>query len=488
MKYLFLITGVLLAILAYLTPFITQGSDPDTKVIFWMTDNNPARNLQIDLYNEWRESKDKKTVNMAVDSANNSQQKKIIHGVTGVMSDIVDVSTPSELRLYQLMGLTLDLTPYAKKRGFSMEDTYPLLGSSLSVGGKQRSYPANVVSLGWYVNRKALEKVGIGDLPETSTWKDLEKIGIEYVAKANRGLERRKYFFHNSYPWFMRTGWRSFGVDHLNETMTGGAFDREGWIKYFEMRERWRDELHLVPTAAEEASFSTDQGYGGSMLQLFNAGYYATIQGGRWLQIQFRQFSDMDYYLIREPYSVFPNTQISARSVFVYQGGKNVEVAIDFLAYLSSEEYNMNIVEDADGLPPNPKYLDHPEYLNPSDYPMESQPNQLFADLAKTVGVPLVDSPYLRPGSEKNYWSKPYDKWNSYQATYEEILLEMQNEVDRQIQDWIVEETALQPEFKKDLENQKIIDKLRKAGEPIPRELIKSDFWLRYYEQVGMLK
>jgi hypothetical protein len=146
---------------------------------------------------------------------------------------------------------------------------------------------------------------------------------------------------------------------------------------------KWTFDDHLFPTASERQSFSSESTYGGGTLQRFNSGCYALFRGGRYHLIQMREFNKervadgqapLDLALAEPPHCGFPNTDLGTRAVVIYTGGKertglgrpvrnedgelvrnqynHAELATYFMAFLAGDDYNLNVVLDADGLPP----------------------------------------------------------------------------------------------------------------------------------------
>ena len=60
--------------------------------------------------------------------------------------------------------------------------------------------------------------------------------------------------------------------------------------------------------------------------------------------------------LADDPSTVEGRAVLGRRALGIYAGGQHIEQAKVFQSYLASEDYNMQIVRDADALPPNPHY------------------------------------------------------------------------------------------------------------------------------------
>jgi len=72
--------------------------------------------------------------------------------------------------------------------------------------------------------------------------------------------------------------------------MTASVANTPENIQAMKLLYKWTYEDHLLPSSAENASFSTASGYAGSVPQLFNDGRIALMWQGRHLIIQFREF------------------------------------------------------------------------------------------------------------------------------------------------------------------------------------------------------
>jgi ABC-type glycerol-3-phosphate transport system substrate-binding protein len=168
--------------------------------------------------------------------------------------------------------------------------------------------------------------------------------------------------------------WRSLGLSQYNETLTACTLDDPRTVRVLRLIYKWTYEDHIIPTLAERDSFATDAGYGGSTIQLFNSGNYALFPCCRYGLIQLRNFQKsrrekgqprLELAVVEPPHGGFPNASTGTRASAVYKGGRHQDLAKYFLAYLASEDYNLNIVRDSDALPPNPKYTRTEAYRRP---------------------------------------------------------------------------------------------------------------------------
>ena len=438
MKYVFLVAFIVLVGLSIgvYKSFPTQQSE--VPVIYWVTDPNPARNLQIEGFHKWMIDqgrfieKDAATyeprpemiengayqilpdgrgalceVLLKLDVANNDTTKKLIQSVSGVGGDIMDLGP---LHRFADIGFLEDLTEDAQEMGFGLDKTYPAIAPDLQSKGKQYAFPCNVYVNMYWVNLDTFKKFGV-EVPDPQwTIEDFERIGKEFDAKANKPDEPRKHFLM---PYINnRILLRSLGGSMYNETYTRSNLDKGEFAETMRLIYKWTYVDHIIPSKAEQASFDTAGGYGGPVLQLFNQGNYAMFGMGRYALIQLRKFGNLNLTVVEPPTpeeNGFRNSLTGTRCAGVYKGSKNKEYAKMFLTYLASKDYNMQIVRDADALPPNPVYTEIDEYNAPADFPNEGKIHTLFAEAVKNIAIPQARCPFVKDNIANKAFSDAHD-------------------------------------------------------------------------------
>ncbi|MCX6986395.1 MAG: extracellular solute-binding protein, partial [Lentisphaerae bacterium] len=251
---------------------------------------------------------------------------------------------------------------------------------------------------------------------------------------------------------------------------------------------KWIEVDHILPSAAEVASFSTDSGYGGAAFQLFYKGNFAMVSTGRFALVQFRQFGNLDLDAVEYPNGGYSNTIIATRGALVYKGGKHKDLSKYFLAYLASEDYNMNIVNDADALPPNPEFTKREEYLCPKDYPNEWKVHKKFAQDAVDISIILTKSPFVSNKRVYRYIEDYRQAVLSGKLTPEKAVKLCETRINEEIDRTILEKPKLRPEYDRQVELQKKIDEYRETGRKIPKEWISNPFHKKYYRDMGLLE
>ena len=370
MKYVFLFSfsALVLASLAmwYSTPEL-QSAVP---VIYWVTDNNPARKEQIEIFHRWLKKHGHPEMELRLDVANRDVSKMIIQGVSGVGGDAMDIGSGAGLRYFQAVGLLKDVTDWGRELGFDPGRTYAAMEPEITLDGRQYMFPCNVYLHLYWVNRATFRKYGQPQPPKRWDFEEFERRGKEFVEAANPPGRHRTVFFANQISATVMH--RSLGLSIFNETLTRCALNDPRYVETLKRKRKWIYEDRILPSRADIESFATESGYGGSTLQLFNSGNYAMFLMGRYALIQLRQFGNLELGVSHPPYGDFPNTSIGTRAAAIYTGSPHQQLARYFLAFLASEEYNMQIVRDADALPPNPRYTEttafaHPLPLLPAD-------------------------------------------------------------------------------------------------------------------------
>lgn len=502
MKYLFLAFAILLVVASAVTALMMPEQQSGRPIIYWVTDPNPARIEQIHLFEQWMvrnghtDAQGRSAVELRLDTANNDPSKKIIQSVSGVAGDVMDLYSGGEIRYFQSMGVLLDLTEDAHQFGFDPSQTYPAVDHEITVEGRQYSFPCNVSTHAYWVNNEVFRQAGME--PPAWEWSldDFERIGKELVAKANVGRPRREVFLTSQIEYL--TVLRSMGLDRFNETMTRCALDDPRYVELLQRIHRWTFVDHILPQSEDlEAMASQQAGYGGNAFQLFNRGNLAMLYSGRYALIQFRAFNDarrrrgeapLDMSVVECPNGGFPNTSIAARSAAIYRGSPHQEYAKLFLAFLAGEEYNMQIVDDADSLPPGPRFARTEAFARPPKYPEEQGLHEPWAKLAETIAIPASYSPFVLDRVATRIQLDLIGAFMAGRGTAQEAAQRTVRDIQEEIELRLAENPALRELYEQRLADQKRIDELRARGETVPIELIANPFHRRYYVQKGWAK
>ncbi len=537
MKKLF--TAILLVLVAasFYTMYSSSEKRSDVPVITWRSDPNPQREEQIMMFHEWLVSNghvmrnkngevvmysqaDADAMNklygtsgkplgptsphyvkagtprpklqMVLETADN--QSTLIQSVSGMAGDVFDTG---DVLGYSQLGVALDITQAGSENGFGLANTYPGMAGVLSgMDGQQYAYPCNGACYAMWINNSTLQKYGFSRPPVEWTPEEFEKIGREYVAKANEGLFRQENFFIQA----LDSNWgcmiatvisRSHGYDIYNETLTQSIADNDKLKDAIQLLYKWTYVDHLAPNAADVASMNTSAGYGGGDSSSFLNGRYAMIVMGRFCLIRFREEQEktgtsINFAVSQIPMYEFKNLPITVRAAMPYRGSKHPELTKLFMTFLASKEYNRYIVEGADGLPPNPDIVEEIMVEESKRRPNESDSSELEFKWARTIAYPSPYSPYIKAGST-NWLQNGVNRYFNKRSSLDETLAFIQKRYNDEIELSKSANPAMKKHWEAAWEVQQKIDAYKKENKKIPVEWIKNPFYVGYYRAKGML-
>ena len=483
MKYVFLAIAVILVAASVGTALMAPDARSEVPVIHWVTDANPARKEQIDRFHAWLRRNDYPRMELRLDTANRDVAKMIIQGVSGVGGTIMDVWTGSGMRYFHQVGLLTDVTDWAKELGFDPSHTYKSMEPEITLNGRQYMFPCNVCAHNYWINRATLRKHGQPLPPAQWDFDTFERMGKAFVDAANPPGKRRTVFYANQVN--MNVCRRGLGLSVFNETLTACTLDDPRNVQVLKRVHKWTYQDRILPSAADRESFATESGYGGATLQLFNSGNYAMFWMGRYALIQLRKFGSLELAVAEPPHGGFRNTSTGTRAAAVYVGAKHRELAKYFLAFLASKDYNMQIVADADALPPNPRYTETEEFLRPQAYPNEWGCHERFSQAAKTIAIGGSYSPFAVPSAVIRIERETNEGFMAGIHSAEETAELAAKRINDEIRRTLAEKPKLLPLYETLCERQKQIDQRRSEGRKVPLAWIDNPFHRRYYQAQG---
>jgi multiple sugar transport system substrate-binding protein len=541
MRTFFLICALLLLAAGSVTYLTQPEKQTQVPIIYWVIDPAPARPEQIDLFHEWlmkegygdtyeiqtmadlqvfrhhkwseniREAivannpagekifADDTTeadlpmtvvtppVEMRLDSASNDLYKKLVQGVSRVAGDVIEAySGGQQMQFLASGGMLADVTASAKEYGFTPDKTYKALAPSLFYEGKQYAFPRNVAQVMYWVNKESFHKYSQPLPPARWTIETFEERGKAYVEAANKGEARQQWFFADR---AMKNELRrSLGLSMFNETLTTCTLDDPRSARVLALIHKWTYEDHILPSAADRASFDTEGGWGGQSFQLFKSGRYALFASGRWALMLFRKFGAMELGVVEPPYGVMPNTILSGGQSTVFAASKHRKYAELFLAYMASKSYNMQIVRSGDALPPNPVYTHTDEFLRPKEYPNEWGTHEMWANAARDIAVTQSFSPFVLPVTVMRYDRDAEDEVMNDRMTPEDAVRVLADQVNADIARTVRDSEKVRAKYEEYTALQERIDEARAAGRKVPAAWIKNPFHLRWYAFNGWLE
>ncbi|MBL4576607.1 MAG: extracellular solute-binding protein [Opitutaceae bacterium] len=474
---------------SFVTYFFLPDSKGDRPVVHWVAHEIPVSKANVEVFYRWLEKNDYPEIEIKFDTQAKSTDplKTIVQGVSGVANDILECYV-GRVSLFQSIGLLNDLTEVAKEMGFEATMTYPGIQSALSVDGRQYAFPRNVASGFLWVNVDAFDRVGMSIPPDVWTIDEFEKIGREFVERSNQTGERQTVFFQKDLVIQERLVMvRSNGVDFFNETLTQSNLLHPEYTENYETIYRWIHDLHIVPTAAQskELVTSTGEGLGFVSIHLFANGSYGLMRGGRWGFMFFREIGFKNLSVSEPPHDGFRNAGFNFGAPAIYEGSAEKEAAYYFMKFLASEDYNMEIVRNSDGLPPLPRYAYTEEFLRPPDHPSEWGLHERIRRIAEEIAIVRSESPFILLDTITRIEKNAFDKFVAGRASAQEALSDCAERIKKEMERNAGKSSKLALRFEKGLRDQQEIERLRKAGELVPLKLISNPFYRRYYVEKG---
>ncbi len=492
MRWLFIIIAVVLVAASVGIVATEPGAQSEVPIIYFSTGTNPFRIKDVEIFHQWLIDNDyttedgKPILEMRLDIVHDGD-KRVIQGVSGVASDIMQVTVP----WYQQLGLIEDVTEAADSLGFDVGKTWPALEPLLTVDGRQYGFPANVVATSFWLNVETFEALGMEAPPRRWDIATFERIGREFVKRANEEGKPQQAYFVDDFKniFLLRTLHRTFGTSEFNETMTRCTLGEEGFVRTLELLYKWTYEDHLFPSAAEKESFPAEGGFVGGSMPLLNDGTFGMVAIGRWCLVRLREFENpfrvgVSFF----PYGEFPNCVTDTRVVSVYSGSKHKREATLFLAFMTSKVYNEHIVRIADALPPLPEYTRTELYLRPQGHPNEWGAHEAPVEAAETLAIAPSISRFVPKATVERIKRQMLERVMSDLASPQEAAQEAEDRINDEIERTLENSPSLRQRHAELTRTQQRIDARLREGKPIPRAWITNTFHEHYYEFKGLLE
>lgn len=405
MKQIFAVCAVLfLAMYLFAQGTVENTEKPGVVRLRWATDANPARTVQTGLFDRLHPG-----LSVLVDpNPAGDPSKQIVQCATGTGPDLMDMG-PESMQTLVSAGMLLDLTPYAAKMGFDTARTYPAIGESLKVEGKQYTFPCNVSTNAVLYNKQIFDDHGVPYPKPDWTYDDFIRTSKLIQERPSRSGQKHLAVAHWLNTWFFGDllvghGGRNFTPDGLHS-----ALDSPEALATMQDYFRMMHVEHVLPTPADAAAMSSHGGWGAGGLNWFSEGKAAMIFIGRWYIVQVPNFPALKGNL-----AAVPLPRVGSRSssgvAFTRAAGINIksprrQEALRFLQYLASPEYGRVIVEDGDALPPNPHVAETGGMLVNEMVP-DAGFHQVFIDAIRNARS-LDFSPFI-DASEMTRWIKEF--------------------------------------------------------------------------------
>ncbi len=395
MKIFFVIFIIILIAGSYLAWHLNPADSEKGKTrLVWISDNSPVRREQIDLFN--RRYPD---LRLTLDPGNLVMEKIIVQSLAGIGPDVFDAAGLYVLDRFAESGVALDLTDLAPRYGFNPGRTWPSVAGYTRIAGRQYAFPSNVYANVIFYNKNLFDKFHVPYPPRDMTWDQFVALGRQLTRRSSDGRGYECFGAINIY-WYelvLQAGGSIFSPDGLHCTL-----DSPQAVEAIQFYTDLTRKYHIMPSSEDEAAMGGEGGWGAGYLKWFGAGRLAMIRISRWGLITFRQFENLKGRLgvCHQPWKRKKVCLVGAKLIAVNKHTKNIDAAMKFMKFLTSDEFNRQVVRTADYLPPVPKYARSEEFLHDPAHPEENF-NDIFIEAVER-GVRPEISPFVSPTATLN--------------------------------------------------------------------------------------
>ncbi|HPO15745.1 MAG TPA: extracellular solute-binding protein [Candidatus Hydrogenedentes bacterium] len=392
MKYVLL--GILAALLiASMVPVLWRPQVQEDRIpIVWTTDDNPIRRHQIELFNSLHT-----TYRVVLDPANNMLEKVIVQSLAGVGPDVFDCYDGYWLHAFVRSGVALDCTDEMARRGVYAESMWPCVLPHTVLDGRLYGHAGNASPLAVWYNKKLFREAGIPEPTADWTWDECIDIAKRLTKVDDRGRPIQFGLMVDKNQWRL-VFLGQWGANVFSPEGTRCILDAPAAQDATQFYADLIHKHHVIPTVSEETAIAASGGWGNSCTAQFAEGRGAMSIGGRWWLCLLRlpDFAGLELGAVTMPHGPTDRLFGEGRSSIVNKYSKNLEGALDFVAFMNGPEWNALVNKEADALGPVKKYH-YGEYeqsfLHNPEHPEEEY--NLVWRTAMENSVPEPASPFV---------------------------------------------------------------------------------------------
>jgi multiple sugar transport system substrate-binding protein len=349
-------------------------------VLTRVSDSNPVRQKQIDLFNSLYPKLD-----LTLDPTAGDIQKVIVQSLGGVGPDVFDCFDPFQLSAYVQSGIALDLTDEFAKRGINLQkDVFPGILPTAIYQGRVYGMPTNIAADGIWFHRDLLKEIGVPPHKGPWHWDEFIPIAQKLTQRDAQGHPIRYGFLFEWWDW--EHFFKGFGAKVYTADGTRCIVDSPQAIAAIQLMHDLVYKYRVSSTPVEESTMATAGGFGSGSISVFGAKHAAMALGGRYWLAELRKYRDIDIGVMESPFATVRQFTLHGRSVLINSASPHRQEAMDALFYMAGPEYNNLVNDQADGIGAFRKYTDTPRFLFNKDYPKETD-NEVWRQITEfTIG------------------------------------------------------------------------------------------------------
>lgn len=249
--------------------------------LIWSTDDNPARQIQMQLFRRWHMTKYAELIDIVTDPANRETTKMVIQSVVGSGADIIESYGPKQFRAFVDAGIALDITEDAANNAFGYRRCYEASWSSFVYKGRQYGFPANIGYEVLLYNKDIFEQYGIQAPVGGWSIAEMENIAAALTVTSPDIPGGKRWGIVGMHPWPMSL---ANGGKFFSEDGTVCTYNSRETVEAFQAFHDLLYKSRVMPSPADTASMAAAAGFtgGGNNGLYFAAKLTAMTMGGRW--------------------------------------------------------------------------------------------------------------------------------------------------------------------------------------------------------------
>ena len=440
MKNLFLIT--LLALIAL--SVIAQVTKPSrtfegrTRII-WTTDDNPARQEQIAIFDKMFPQ-----LKLTIDPSNNDMSKIIVQTMAGIGPDVIDCYTPMQVHTYNQAGILQDISQWAKDAGTTPDSTWPTVVPSMVIDGKQLGYPTNPAPWAIFYNKDIFDRCHVPYPQGDWTWDQFVETAKRLTVMSPDGRRNETYgcMGYDLMEAVWQNGGSYYSQDGTRCTLDSpAAIEAAQWLVDLQFKHK------CAPSPSEEEAMAAAGGWGQGIITLFSAQRLGMIRYGRWGLIVWRKDPKLRIGVAPLPYRKFHAATVATRISVLNKKSPYVHDAFNFIKFLASRDYGNLINDSADNCSPLKSMLYEPRYLHNPEHPEEDY-NQVFRDEMKHGRIQQI-SKFVNPFVADRILQRYVDLMRNQSMEPPDAMQACAAEINKAMQTYLAERPALKAEWQK---------------------------------------
>ncbi len=418
-----------IAALALLSVVAHRGSQEPVAAgktrLLWVSDDNPVRRGQIKLFNELHPD-----IELKLDPTNSGMEKVIVQCLGGVGPDLFDCYDGFQLSSYVKSGIAKDLTGPLTTAGLDVPNIiWPCVVPNCILDDRVYGAPNNAALDCIWLNKAVFEQAGVPCPERFDSWDELIALGQKLTPRDANG--RAKQFGLLSDWWEWKNFIVMWGGRIYNEDGTRCVIDSREAMAGVQLLHDLIYKYRIMPSPVEEAA-AAQGGWGAGTITFFSGGRGAMALGGRWWLCTLRKTAGLRLGAVAPPFGPSGQFRGYGRATLMNAAGRHQRQALEFIKYLTGQEYNELLNDQADALAPVKQWSYSDRYLHNPEHPEEDY-NATWRDVM-AHGVPDQISPYINGNVANRILNKQLDLVKSDLKPVPEALKSAADQINQEIQ------------------------------------------------------